>query len=120
MFFVQSILRCSNMATRRISTACRATSGRNTRLAAPGSRQHFTPQLHNLRQLQTAAIRYDQQDANTKAKHDTMPNIVRGASKIFENADKAVADLKSGSIILSAGFGLCGTAGKNASRRNLL
>jgi 3-oxoacid CoA-transferase len=106
MFFVQSILRCSNMATRRISTACGATSGRNTRLGAPGSRQ-------------TAAIRYDQQDANTKARHDTVPNIVRGASKIFENADKAVADLKSGSIILSAGFGLCGTAG-NTSRRTLL
>lgn len=108
------------MATRRISTACRATSSRNTHLAVPRSRQHFTPRLHNLRQLQTTAIRYDQQDANTEAKRDTVPKIVRGASKIFENADTAVADLKSGSTILSAGFGLCGTAGKNTPRCTLL
>lgn len=31
---------------------------------------------------------------------------------MFKDADAAVADLKSGSIILSAGFGLCGTAGR--------
>jgi acyl CoA:acetate/3-ketoacid CoA transferase alpha subunit len=31
---------------------------------------------------------------------------------VFKNADEAVADLKSGSTILSAGFGLCGTAGE--------
>jgi 3-oxoacid CoA-transferase len=31
---------------------------------------------------------------------------------VYKNADAAVADLKSGSTILSAGFGLCGTAGK--------
>ncbi|TGO81767.1 hypothetical protein BPOR_1024g00020 [Botrytis porri] len=38
------------------------------------------------------------------------PKIVRGASKVYKNADEAVADIKSGSTILSAGFGLCGTA----------
>jgi 3-oxoacid CoA-transferase len=31
--------------------------------------------------------------------------------KLFKSADEAVADLSSGSVILSAGFGLCGTAG---------
>lgn len=36
---------------------------------------------------------------------------MRGASKVYKNADEAVADIKSGSTILSAGFGLCGTAG---------
>jgi 3-oxoacid CoA-transferase len=40
------------------------------------------------------------------------PTIDRAASKLFENADEAVADLKSGSTILSSGFGLCGVAGK--------
>ncbi|KAE8362493.1 hypothetical protein BDV27DRAFT_17969 [Aspergillus caelatus] len=39
-----------------------------------------------------------------------MPTIDRAASKLFRNADEAVADLKSGSIILSSGFGLCGVA----------
>lgn len=33
-----------------------------------------------------------------------------GSSKLFKNADDAVADIKSGSVVLSAGFGLCGTA----------
>ncbi|KAK3696069.1 hypothetical protein LTR37_018150 [Vermiconidia calcicola] len=34
----------------------------------------------------------------------------KSGSKIYPSADEAVADLKSGSIVLSAGFGLCGTA----------
>jgi 3-oxoacid CoA-transferase len=38
------------------------------------------------------------------------PKIVRGESKLFASADEAVADLKSGSTVLSAGFGLCGVA----------
>jgi 3-oxoacid CoA-transferase len=32
-------------------------------------------------------------------------------SKLWDSADRAVADVKSGSTILSAGFGLCGVAG---------
>lgn len=39
------------------------------------------------------------------------PKIERGSSKLFKNADEAVSDLKSGSTILSSGFGLCGVAG---------
>ncbi|OJJ35765.1 hypothetical protein ASPWEDRAFT_529821 [Aspergillus wentii DTO 134E9] len=38
------------------------------------------------------------------------PKIERGGSKLFKNADEAVADLKSGSTLLSSGFGLCGVA----------
>ncbi|KAL2759925.1 hypothetical protein ACRALDRAFT_1073988 [Sodiomyces alcalophilus JCM 7366] len=34
----------------------------------------------------------------------------RGESKLFDSADSAVADIKSGSTILSSGFGLCGVA----------
>jgi 3-oxoacid CoA-transferase len=41
------------------------------------------------------------------------PKIERGKSKLYSNADEAVADLQSGSMILSAGFGLCGIAGKS-------
>ncbi len=39
------------------------------------------------------------------------PVIDRTRSKVFKDADEAVADLKSGSTLFSAGFGLCGTAG---------
>ncbi|KAL7942927.1 hypothetical protein V8C42DRAFT_142542 [Trichoderma barbatum] len=35
---------------------------------------------------------------------------IRPKSKLFESADAAVADVKSGSTILSSGFGLCGIA----------
>ena len=36
--------------------------------------------------------------------------IDRTRSKVFKDAHEAVADIRSGSTILSAGFGLCGTA----------
>jgi hypothetical protein len=38
------------------------------------------------------------------------PEKARGQSKLYASADEAVADIKSGSIVLSSGFGLCGTA----------
>ncbi|KAF2714938.1 3-oxoacid CoA-transferase [Pleomassaria siparia CBS 279.74] len=38
------------------------------------------------------------------------PVIDRSASKLFKDAHEAVADIQSGSTILSAGFGLCGVA----------
>jgi 3-oxoacid CoA-transferase len=33
-------------------------------------------------------------------------------SKLFKDADEAVSDIKSGSVMLSSGFGLCGVPGK--------
>lgn len=38
------------------------------------------------------------------------PSKTRGKRKVYDSVDEAVADIKSGSTILSAGFGLCGTA----------
>lgn len=38
------------------------------------------------------------------------PSKVRGQRKVYDSVDEAVADIKSGSTVLSAGFGLCGTA----------
>lgn len=42
--------------------------------------------------------------------HGDAPAKQRGQRKVFDSVDEAVADIKSGSTILSAGFGLCGTA----------
>ncbi|KAK3388737.1 hypothetical protein B0T20DRAFT_426179 [Sordaria brevicollis] len=39
-----------------------------------------------------------------------LPTVARGDSKLYASADDAVADIKSGSVILSSGFGLCGVA----------
>lgn len=38
------------------------------------------------------------------------PTIDRSKSKLFKDADEAVADIQPGSVVLSAGFGLCGIA----------
>lgn len=46
---------------------------------------------------------------------DQAPNVERGTSKVYKDADEAVADLQSGSMILSSGFGVCGTAGKESA-----
>lgn len=50
--------------------------------------------------------------STTASRLSLAPKVERGGSKIFKDADAAVADIKSGSTILSSGFGLCGVAGK--------
>ena len=42
--------------------------------------------------------------------------VPAGGSKVWESADAAVADIKSGSVVLSSGFGLCGVACELASQ----
>ncbi|KAK4033032.1 mitochondrial succinyl-CoA:3-ketoacid coenzyme A transferase 1 [Parachaetomium inaequale] len=39
-----------------------------------------------------------------------VPAVDRGGSKLWKSADEAVADIRSGSVVLSSGFGLCGIA----------
>ncbi|KAL4812075.1 hypothetical protein BDW67DRAFT_193996 [Aspergillus spinulosporus] len=48
--------------------------------------------------------------STTIEKTTRAPRIDRAASKLFRSADDAVADIESGSTILSSGFGLCGVA----------
>jgi len=43
------------------------------------------------------------------------PTVKRG-SKLYRNADEAVADIPSGSVLLSSGFGLCGIACRSSNR----
>lgn len=101
------------MATRRIPSAYAADTVRRGLLPPllPRHQSFIRVAMPAARSLQTSPIRC-KQVSNTKVKRDAAPAIVRGASKLFRDAGSAVADLKSGSTILSAGFGLCGTAGK--------
>lgn len=62
--------------------------------------------------LLTTTIRYVRYSTATPQQQTLAPKIERGVSKLFRDADEAVSDLKSGSTILSSGFGLCGVAGK--------
>ncbi|KAH7375499.1 coenzyme A transferase [Plectosphaerella cucumerina] len=48
--------------------------------------------------------------ARWSAPGNKAPEVKRGGSKVYKSADEAVADLQSGSTILSSGFGLCGVA----------
>ena len=67
------------------------------------SRCHSQPKRQGQRSFQTGArLRREVTESE--------PGKVRGQSKFFPSVDEAVADIKSGSIVLSAGFGLCGTA----------
>ncbi|KAL4868948.1 hypothetical protein BDV12DRAFT_89971 [Aspergillus spectabilis] len=59
--------------------------------------------------LALARARYST-ESTTLEQPNRAPVIDRAASKLFKNADEAVADLESGSTILSSGFGLCGVA----------
>ncbi|KAJ5667901.1 uncharacterized protein N7477_006471 [Penicillium maclennaniae] len=47
---------------------------------------------------------------STAPTRNLAPKIERGGSKLYKDADEAVKDVKSGSTILSSGFGLCGVA----------
>ncbi|KAH1299659.1 hypothetical protein V6Z96_002410 [Aspergillus fumigatus] len=60
--------------------------------------------------LLTTTIRYVRYSTATPPQQTLAPKIERGVSKLFRDADEAVSDLKSGSTILSSGFGLCGVA----------
>lgn len=106
----------AKMSIRRIPALCLSNSTRNVFLT---SRSQFTPRRRSpsvpLARSFTSSDRKREQRANVGAIRDAAPKIVRGASKLYKDADAAVADLKSGSTILSAGFGLCGTAGISPS-----
>ncbi|EAL86685.1 coenzyme A transferase, putative [Aspergillus fumigatus Af293] len=60
--------------------------------------------------LLTTTIRYVRYSTATPQQQTLARKIERGVSKLFRDADEAVSDLKSGSTILSSGFGLCGVA----------
>jgi 3-oxoacid CoA-transferase len=101
------------MASRRITSTCLSRSNQNVFRQSPRSRSIFPSlRVNNVRQLQTTSILREEK-ANVGKKRDPAPKIVRGRSKLFKDADEAVADIQSGSTILSAGFGLCGTAGNS-------
>ena len=102
------------MATRRISPAFLASCARNGFSSHPAilPRRCFRPPqtLHTARSIHDTPRRNEHVQANISKKRDPTPKIVRGAPKLFKDADAAVKDIKSGATILSAGFGLCGTA----------
>ena len=54
--------------------------------------------------------------STTATSQSLAPKLERGGSKLFKDADTAVADIQSGSTILSSGFGLCGVAGTGTSQ----
>jgi hypothetical protein len=96
-------------ATRTCVSLSRPTIGQRLalRLAPADLKLQFKPAIGGIRHLQL-----DCKQPESGVKVGPATKTARGQSKIYKNADEAVADLKSGSTILSAGFGLCGTAGK--------
>ncbi|KIX04848.1 uncharacterized protein Z518_05719 [Rhinocladiella mackenziei CBS 650.93] len=64
----------------------------------------------DIRYFTTSSSKWREVLSQQEIGNSQQPVIDRTRSKLFKDADEAVADLKSGSTILSAGFGLCGTA----------
>ncbi|KAF2145857.1 uncharacterized protein K452DRAFT_284228 [Aplosporella prunicola CBS 121167] len=98
-------LTLSRSATRAATRTPSTLFAASTRLAAA------RPLTINVR----AGRRYFQKDARPtparpNAQAPTAPVVKRGESKLYKDADAAVADIQSGSTLLSAGFGLCGIA----------
>lgn len=88
-----------------IASCSRLTRRQLCRSSALLTRSTLRPNLAS-RSLATASSEVTPSDRPASQ----APPKKRGGSKLFKDADDAVKDIKSGSIILSAGFGICGTA----------
>lgn len=90
-------LRISTTLSRKALTACRPRLFLGVRASVRPSQPFSTSA--STRYSITAPLRF------------LAPKVERSGSKRYKDADAAVADIKSGSTILSSGFGLCGVAG---------
>lgn len=88
------------------------------RIVTPRRWQPTTPQICLLG-LKTVAPHPSYRGFAT-TKITLSANKKENGSKVFRTADLAVADIQSGSTILSSGFGLCGVAGKIDPRQVLV
>ncbi|CAG8094730.1 unnamed protein product [Penicillium nalgiovense] len=89
-------LRISTTLSRKALTACRPRLFLGVRASVRPSQPFSTSA--STRYSITAPLRF------------LAPKVERSGSKRYKDADAAVADIKSGSTILSSGFGLCGVA----------
>lgn len=93
------------MASLRISTAALSRNALTT------CRARFLGARYSVRLSQPFSTTISTKYSTTVPLLSLAPKIERGGSKVFKDADAAVTDIKSGSTILSSGFGLCGVAG---------
>lgn len=80
---------------------------RATAAAQPLPSRHTTASSYRTFTTTSRALSAPLPDSSKTA---AAPALERGASKIYPDADSAVADIPSGSTLLSSGFGLCGVA----------
>ena len=110
----RTLLLCVNDV--KTTSPCSRNNGNNVSLSRTlPFRQSQARSLRASRQYQAryfshSQSRYRDAHPSPQVAYDDQPIIDRTRSKLFKDADEAVADLKSGSVIFSAGFGLCGTA----------
>lgn len=85
------------------------------RIALSTTRPFAAPLPVTIRYARSERRGFKKDAAPTRTSTSTKaPPVTRGASKLYASADDAIADLKSGSTVLSAGFGVCGIARKAA------
>lgn len=101
------------MATLRVSAS--AWSRRALTVVRPQIQLAYRARISARPLLRLKGAGYPYSTAAAAERPTLAPKIDRSASKLFKNADEAVADVQSGSTILSSGFGLCGVAGNRGS-----
>lgn len=100
--------------SRRAFTAATATARTTTPFQALGSLRPTKRPLAIASTTSSPIRALSSQTAGGRARADSAigPQVSRGTSKLYKDADAAIADLTSGSTLLSAGFGVCGVPGK--------
>ncbi|KAK8195208.1 succinyl-CoA:3-ketoacid-coenzyme A transferase [Phyllosticta capitalensis] len=96
--------------SRRAFTAATATARTTTPFQALGSLRPTKRPLAIASTTSSPIRALSSQTAGGRARADSAigPQVSRGTSKLYKDADAAIADLTSGSTLLSAGFGVCG------------
>lgn len=85
---------------------CLAQQQRYRTLLSSSTTPNLTPSSSRRLLSATARLR----SVDPPAPPPQAPSQDRAASKLYPDADAAVADIPSGSVLLSSGFGLCGVA----------
>lgn len=89
-----------------LTSPARALSRATSSPPRPGLAIAVTPRRH----LTTTAPLLSADPLTPPPSRPATPAPSRGGSKLYPDADAAVADVASGSVLLSSGFGLCGVA----------
>ncbi|RSH89104.1 hypothetical protein EHS25_002770 [Saitozyma podzolica] len=93
-----------------IPSTCAASTSRRALAARPTLLRPSAQHLASVRWSSVSVPNSKLDSVPSPAEGVGVPAVDKSKGKVWDSADEAVKDIKSGSLLLSAGFGLCGTA----------